>query len=323
MQSNISGFILNSNGPFYISESQPLGVDFENPKEVILNEELPFNLVLSIRRMGWIEFDFSGWIRTKAVPGPSEGKPWKIHEEWEATKLRLLVMNVFLSIFYTYYEKIHKTNLPKHVITSKDQITRAAFESTSMGFGSSQIFNATSWTPQMGFPTWVIPKVLEKTIEDFRIILCSNEKFWSFIENIAVAHLNHQNNHFSQSVAISWTAIEGILALAWFEKLLPNHEVGDLKKAIKKYNDQRFKGTNSRKYSSKVIIDVLAELSVIDDSKKDKLHSIRNSRNDWIHELKDIDMMVSHDALTDAIELLNMLMPINLSWSANTSWYSG
>jgi hypothetical protein len=327
MISNVSGFVLNSTDPFYISETRPLGTELTNPQEVVVNEVLPFDLVVSIRRIGWVEFDFSGWTRTKAVPEPNDGEPIRFNEEWKVTKLRLLLMNVFLSIFYTQYEKIHQTNLPKNVITSKDQITRTDLESPNIGFGSQQGFNHTSISnePQRGFTTWVVPKVIEKTIEEFRIMLGSNEKFWSLIENLAVAHLNHQNNHFSQSVGISWTVIESILALTWNEKAVTTstYKKDDLREAIKKHNDQKFKGTDPKRYSSKVMTDVLAELSIIDNSKKDKLHSIRISRNDWIHELKDIDMLVSNDAINVAIDLLNVLMPINISWNANTSWYSG
>lgn len=235
MISNVSGFVLNTNGPFYISETRPLGLELENPSDVVANEELLFDLVVRINRIGWIEFDFSGWTRTRAVPEPNDGEPIRFNEEWEVTKLRLLLMNVFLSIFYTQYEFIHRINLQKIVITSKDQITRTDFESPNIGFGSHRGFDLTSISngPQRGFTTWVKPKVIENTIKDFRIMLGSSEKFWRLIENLAVAHLNHQNNHYSQSVGISWTVIESILALTWNNIALSTFEERDLKEAIK------------------------------------------------------------------------------------------
>lgn len=60
--------------------------------------------------------------------------------------------------------------------------------------------------------------------------------------------------------------------------------------------------------------DVLTELLIIDNFLKNKLDLIRISRNDWIHEMKDIDMVVSNDAIAVAIDLLNVLMPIKISW---------
>lgn len=325
MISNVSGFVLNKNGPFYISETRPLGLELEYPSDTVANDELPFGLVVRINRIGWVEFDFSGWPRTRAVPEPSDGRPIRFDEEWEVTKLRLLLMNVFLSIFYTKYESIHKINLEKIVITSKDQITRTDFESPNLGFGSHRGFDLTSISnrPQRGFTTWVKPEVISKTIEDFRIILESDEQIWRLIENLAVAHLNHQNNHYSQSVGISWTVIESILAFTWNKIALPNFEEVDVRDAIRTHNGQRVNGINPQRYSSKVMTDVLAELSIIDNTKKDKLDFIRISRNNWIHNLEDIDMAVSNDAIAVAIDLLNMLMPIKISWNANTSWYSG
>ncbi len=326
MISNVSGFVLNSNGPFYISTTRPTGIKLDNLKEVVFNERLPFNLAVKVRRVGWVEFDFSGWDRTRAVPKPNDGEPIRFDDEWAVTKLRLMVMNVFLSIFYSYYEEIHKTNLSKVIITSKDQITRTSPQNPNMGFGSSSGFSLTSPEPPHGLVTWVIPEVLERTINDFKVILNSGEKFWSLIENLSVAHLNHQNNHFSQSVAISWTATEGILALMWNEKLEIQRKNCKLKESIKRHNKsckKPYKGFKPRNYTSEVMINVLADFSVINEDQKEKLHSIRSVRNDWIHELKDIDMKESSVSIDIAITLLNLLMPINLSWMANTSWYSG
>lgn len=325
MISNVSGFILNTNGPFYISEVRPLGLELENSSDVVANDELPFGLVVRINRIGWVEFDFSGWPRTRAVPEPREGEPLRFDEEWEVTKLRLLLMNVFLSIFYTKYESIHQMNLEKIVITSKDQITRTDLESPNIGFGSQRGFDLTSIPngPPRGFTTWVKPDVIEKTIEDFKIVLESDQKFWRLIENLAVAHLNHQNNHYSQSVGITWTVIESLLALTWNQIALPNFEEVDVRDAIRMHNRQRVNGINPQRYSSKVMTDVLKELSIISNTKKEKLDSIRIFRNNWIHNLEDIDMAVSNDAITVAIDLLNALIPIEISWNANTSWYTG
>lgn len=313
---------MDSNGHFFISENRPEGLELKDPKEEVANDYLPFNIIISIRRMGWVEFDFSGWDRTKAIPMRDNGDPIDFDAEWVVTKLRLNIMNMFLSIFYTHYEQIHKVNLPKKVITSKDQITRTDLESPNVGFGSNQGLRLTS-EPMQGIAIWVVPDVIKKTIEDLKAMLFSNEKFWGLIENIAVAHLNHQNNHFSQSVAISWTSIEAILIFMWDQYIVPLGSENAFKESVKRNNNNRYQGDSSRKYSSQVIIDVLADFLKIDITKKEKLHSIRSERNNWVHDLKDIDMLISHDALNMAINLLNSLIPIKLSWNANTSWYSG
>ena len=333
MISNISGFILHSNNFFYISENRPESYSFSKTDlfTEIIKEKLKFNIIISVKRAGIVEFDFTGWKKTKALPGPTDGEKWNIEKEWEVTKLRLLLMNVFLSIFYTQYEKIHRVNLAKTVITSKQQMTRTTLTSPNIGFGSSRTSDLYTFLSQnnnyIGLINWTVPKVISNTIDNFKLILhWKYRNYWNLIDNLAVAHLNHQNNHYSQSLAISWSVIESIIVIYWNDAFIMNTNFDQNKFKISINNhtrNKKYKGSNPNNYSSYTILRVLEDFSIINKTKAKQLHSLRKKRNDWIHELRDIKMKNSHDGLNHSIDLLNNKMPIDLHWAANSSWYTG
>lgn len=335
MISNVSGFFLYSDGLFYISNERvdPCNLIFnkEDLNKEIIREILPFDIILSIKKPGLIEFDFSKWSKTKAVAEPTNGKKWNPRKEWNITKFRLLLMNVFLSIFYTKYERIHRINSSKVVITSKQQITRTNLDSTNIGFGSSatselyiSIFKNNHIINTLN---WVKPEVIYETIKDFKILFHWKYKdYWYLIDTLSVSHLNHQNNHYSQSLVISWAVTESILTKLWNNNFIINtkYSIKQLEISIRKFNRKHdYNGPSPNNYNSYIKLKVLEDLSVISCTYARKLHKIREKRNDWIHELKEIKMKDSHEALSYSIDLLNKLMPINLTWHVNSSWYTG
>lgn len=325
MISNISGFLLDTKQPFYISNKRPdSSIALSESETIVLLEKLPNDIIIRVSKLGLVEFDFSGWERTKAIPESKDGASRDLDGEWQVAKFRLLLMNVFLSAFYTSYECYHRVNMAKLVVTSKMQITSKSFGEPSLGYFKSHWYESYRISGSYwGHSTWTHPDVLNNAVENFKHLLEVDEKYWTLIENISVGHVNHQNNHYSQSVAIVWTVTEALLSIMWDVFLRPNFEPKLLRNAIKKHNKNKVHSLCARDYSSSVMINVLDELGIIDGDIKEKLHTIRLTRNNWIHGLKDIDMIVSHETLHVAIGLLNRFLPINLTWYPNSSWYTG
>ena len=325
MISEVSGFIISPDRPIYLSEARIEEPLLPDPEAVLATAALPLGLSIQIRRRGWVEFDFSGWARTKSVPYENDGQLIDFEQEWKVTKLRLLIMNCFMSVFYTKLERIHRINLPKFVVTANDQITRRSLDCPNHGGPKSLlVLNRSIWTGE-----WVSLKVFSEAVEDFKLLLNEDEKIWWVVENTAVAHLNHQNNHYSASAGVSWIVLERIMSIIWSEKIEKNECLRDVIKDIIKTEQAKgnrppkFRGLNASEYNSWMMIEVLSRYAFFDEKVRQGLHILRLARNEWVHSMEEMSDLESTRLLDMTIMLLNILLPIELTWSSNTSYYSG
>jgi len=112
---------------------------------------------------------------------------------------------------------------------------------------------------------------------------------------------------------VAWAIIEKLLQLLWERYVEQNHEREiDGVKVNFINKTRREKLTESRDFNASVISEILSITNTLPFSLYQEITKVRQTRNNWIHDLEPVSREIAETSVSMATKLLNLADGINL-----------
>jgi hypothetical protein len=139
MTANAGGFYHDP--PLWIGSSpiDRLNVNFNAFRDVVFTSELPQGLRVKATREGLFSFDFTNW-EPGLIASEEDGIRLDFNALADRQLNRTVLMNSWLTFFYTYVLKLQANNIERMVVTPELLVNFHSFDETdSMGFANQHV----------------------------------------------------------------------------------------------------------------------------------------------------------------------------------------
>lgn len=124
---------------------------------------------------------------------------------------------------------------------------------------------------------------------------------------------SYGDHDFSTSLIFSWTVSEKLVSILWNRLVESKRIRKENDQVIVFINDQRKKRLQGRDFPVSNRIEILSLLNIIPLELYKRLNSIRIKRNDWVHNLGEVDDASASLAIQVAQEMFAEISKVKFS----------
>jgi hypothetical protein len=167
--------------------------------------------------------------------------------------------------------------------------------------------NWSSWSA--GSRRAISLQVLERSFQILDSILTADvPAFVEIVEAIYIASSRHMERRFGESIVLSWTACEQLIALDWQTLIDDVEKRADGARMPRK---RKRKLTTGREYTAAVRTEILELMGTLGVDLYNKLEVARKARNAWAHALKHPTEAETRAAIEAAQQLTGRLLGLD------------
>ena len=298
--------------------------------EVVLEKTLESNIAVQVLRDGTFLFDFSSYPFTPPVtiPGyqyPGPGIPYQPPAGASAaerlaeknTEIRASIINVH-QVCLSTSERLLKSRFAQmgFPIDAQDtQKGRSFSEAANYGGGHGDIHSLTRNianeiyvnSADRPYPRRIVElDVVKHSLQLLdKILLKDDSSILYMITSLHSAARSYTGRKYGESVVVAWSVCEQMISSAW-NALLDDEQLNE------RMPSHRRRKLNGRDYTASVITEFLEIMNIIDHETFNQLNTVRKSRNDWAHQLKEPTAQNVHDAIDSAQKLLSKFKGVDM-----------
>ena len=288
--------------------------------------DLPVGIKVKVLREGMFIFDFSGWPPGCAI---QNDKPDAFDAMAAVILQRVAVINTHLACLYTALSRRQHCALDKMIVTPSELISLKSLDDTGMSFGDLRVcalalarYPSTYTHSETAIFDWRINQrttlVEVGTIaESFKLLVAilqhPTPHALLVTDLFARSCKAYEDHNYSLCLTVAWAIIEKLLQLLWERYVEQNHEREiDGVKVNFINKTRREKLTESRDFNASVISEILSITNTLPFSLYQEITKVRQTRNNWIHDLEPVSREIAETSVSMATKLLNLADGINL-----------
>lgn len=286
-------------------------IPFDRFADEVVRTTLTNGLEVSATLDGEFTFDFS------AVPScayiESDNRGFSVIAETKIRRIRF--MNAYLAFLYTREILAENCSRERMLVTMNLIFTKAS-KAPHMMFGPMlasrypEINKISSFMAVTGRTGFVSTEIVTSAASDLSNLIENHGDDGVMLVDLYLraTHAFQEHNH-SLSLVNYWTIIERMINELW-KQLQDDHESRGGELFIDGKRRKRLE--DGRTYTAAVMTEILSFLDYIPKNLYDDLSAVRKLRNDWMHDLRQIDATEAQRANSACERLLQQVMGVTL-----------
>jgi len=149
---------------------------------------------------------------------------------------------------------------------------------------------------------------LDKSFNDLKAVISGPDAYLRMLETHKLSHYRTLDQRFAESLVLSWTVCEHLLDLIWARMI----------KDTKQSDQKRMSVARAKKMKEPSMFTAAARIQTLELTgnlsikRVNNLNKIRQVRNKWLHEFKDVDERGLLDSIRSCADLISFVTEIQI-----------